>query len=803
MKFCTLRGIGVFVFGVLGSGFACSGAMAEDVFFEITSTADSGPGTFRAAIESANADNSDNTIVIETNGTSFQRIELTSPLPTLTRDNTSIDGGKLTLNGVAVGGDANGLTVAGQNVAVTKLIFEQFSGNGLEILGDNCQVHSCSFGTETNGGARKNGILVNGAKGTTIGADFAGAECLFLGNVGNGIEITGDDATDTLIQNCGFSIFPDNIGLLRNGGSGIFINNAGGVTIHDCTISGNEAHGIQILGLFGNLQARDITITGNRIGVDYLGQYRPNFHNNLNGISASNVDGLLAIGSTETGGGNIITANGRDGIFLQNVTPGPGGEPVIVNNTIGTDVTGTNPAGNGRNGITAIGQGIRIGGPGMNEGNLIGNHLGQGEAGILISTATTNTVTVQGNVIGESADGSVTLPNENGILIANAHDNRIGGLGLGEGNRMVQNLTHIRITGAAAGNTMRGNVLASPILNQVEIEPGAQDNIQPPVAYPVAVDVFSKPTAVAGFAEPNATVDIHAVTGEFELIETVTAGAGGGFTSTVDLSAFPFSQSYTAAATNANGSTSDFANSAKTVSGIVGVTRTVTPAEYSADDTVDVTLSWETFGFGTLTSLIFLEVFPDNDWDYAGPVDFMSGISEDWFVSEYINGVTTLTIARQGTPAKTGSITYRVSIGAAASGDGPVQFSGFADYSDGGNTKSTPMVFTEVPESFASMCAPGETHTADQNRDKMIDLGELLRVVQLFNTGSYGCDVSSEDGYAPGSVDQSCCLHESDYGANWLIDYRELLRLIQFYNSNGYAACPLGGTEDGFCPTAP
>ncbi|HPO14894.1 MAG TPA: hypothetical protein PLI09_15740, partial [Candidatus Hydrogenedentes bacterium] len=91
--------------------------------------------------------------------------------------------------------------------------------------------------------------------------------------------------------------------------------------------------------------------------------------------------------------------------------------------------------------------------------------------------------------------------------------------------------------------------------------------------------------------------------------------------------------------------------------------------------------------------------------------------------------------------------------------------------------------------------------TADQDRDHKIDLSELLRVIQLYNSNGFHCEAGSEDGYAPGPGDQSCLPHDSDYNPNdWQIGLTELLRIIQFYNSNGYHYCPEEGSEDGYCP---
>ncbi len=89
--------------------------------------------------------------------------------------------------------------------------------------------------------------------------------------------------------------------------------------------------------------------------------------------------------------------------------------------------------------------------------------------------------------------------------------------------------------------------------------------------------------------------------------------------------------------------------------------------------------------------------------------------------------------------------------------------------------------------------------TADQNKDGIISLSELLRVIQFFNSDGFHCDAGTEDGYAPGTGDAGCTPHSSDYSPqDWHIGLSELLRLIQFYNSGGYHYCT--GSEDNFCP---
>ena len=92
-------------------------------------------------------------------------------------------------------------------------------------------------------------------------------------------------------------------------------------------------------------------------------------------------------------------------------------------------------------------------------------------------------------------------------------------------------------------------------------------------------------------------------------------------------------------------------------------------------------------------------------------------------------------------------------------------------------------------------------HSADYNADWRINMSELLRVVQFYNIGSFHCDATTEDGFAPGPGDQSCTPHNDDYNpSNWAISLNELLRIIQFYNAPGgnYHYSP--GTEDNYAP---
>lgn len=103
-------------------------------------------------------------------------------------------------------------------------------------------------------------------------------------------------------------------------------------------------------------------------------------------------------------------------------------------------------------------------------------------------------------------------------------------------------------------------------------------------------------------------------------------------------------------------------------------------------------------------------------------------------------------------------------------------------------------IFPYVPEGYLR---------TDKNHDGVLDLSELLRVIQFYNSGALQCDAlaASEDGYLPGSGNNDLCApYSADYNPqDWVISLSELLRCIQFYNAGGYTYCPASGTEDGYC----
>jgi formylglycine-generating enzyme required for sulfatase activity len=98
---------------------------------------------------------------------------------------------------------------------------------------------------------------------------------------------------------------------------------------------------------------------------------------------------------------------------------------------------------------------------------------------------------------------------------------------------------------------------------------------------------------------------------------------------------------------------------------------------------------------------------------------------------------------------------------------------------------------------------PTQSHSGDWNGqpDGRFDLTELLRIIQLYNAGSFCCNSGTEDGYAPGDCKGEVCeRHDADYAdPPWVVSLSELLRAVQLFNLGSFETCPEGESEDGFC----
>jgi hypothetical protein len=112
-----------------------------------------------------------------------------------------------------------------------------------------------------------------------------------------------------------------------------------------------------------------------------------------------------------------------------------------------------------------------------------------------------------------------------------------------------------------------------------------------------------------------------------------------------------------------------------------------------------------------------------------------------------------------------------------------------------------------------------QRHSADVDRDGRVSLAELTRVIELYNartgpvrTGAYAAAANSEDGFAPAAATPTppAVFHTADFRLvngrrDGRIDLQELMRVIELYNTRSStvrtgAYHPRGDTEDGFVP---
>lgn len=293
-------------------------------------------------------------------------------------------------------------------------------GNGLVVDdSDSTIIYANFFGlgadNRTPVGNRLNGVLIKGnSDGTRFGLNIP------LGNVAsanglNGVEVR-DTASRTLLMNTfgGIAAFNPSA-QVGNQGNGILITTNGGgkyfgssefsTIILTSQLSGNHLNGVEISG-----NAAAVQVSQSVIGMQTNGATaQPNLKN---GIEISGRASNIALGGFEPsvlGGSefpegeepffeaaNLISGNRWNGISISqhvsNVT--------IINSFIGTDISGSNPAGNGRNGIYIVGSsGNQIGSPlnGPTPGNGV-THLDRNiiafnaHDGVQVNRATGNSI---------------------------------------------------------------------------------------------------------------------------------------------------------------------------------------------------------------------------------------------------------------------------------------------------------------------------------------------------------------------------------------------------------------------------
>ena len=334
-----------------------------------------------------------------------------------------------------------------------------------------------------------------------------------------------------------------------------------GVRIYGAAASGNVIEGNYI----GTNAAGTAAVANASQGV-YL-YNAPN--NTIGGITA---------GARNVISGNSANPNPTSGIYIAGSTASGN---VIEGNYIGTDATGTAAVAN-RSGVRVESPNNTIGGTTAGTRNVISGNW----AGVLILGSTASGNVIEGNYIGTDATGTVAVANGDGVQIESASNNTIGGTAAGAANVISGNTSWgIGVGDAAAiGNAMRGNSIYSNgglgiDLNCDGVTPNhvgsatGPNNLQ---NFPVLSDVVvGTQTKVGGSLNslPNATytLDFYANAaadpsgygqGQRYLGSTsVTTDAAGNATFSVTLpSATASGEWISVTATDAGGNTSEFSS---------------------------------------------------------------------------------------------------------------------------------------------------------------------------------------------------------------------------------------------------
>ena len=330
---------------------ACRPAFAAT--FVVQSLADSGPGTLRQAISTANTNTGLDTITFNIVGAPPPfTILLFQTLPAIT-DPVVIDGttqpgfaGRPIIEVRASGqiGAGPGLHILAGGSTVRGLVINQFPGGGVMIEGAGGNLIAGNFiGTDlsgTNGlgnSAGAGNVIINNSSDNVIGGTTAATRNLISGNAFAGVQISGDASVSNRIRGNFIGTDLTGTNVIANPGIGVFIKDAistqvGGSGSARNIICGNAFAGVFLMGGIGNM------IQGNLIGTDASGSRALG---NGRGIYLQNFTGNSLIGGLTAGLGNVIAFNGG-GVLLES-TAGTGnailGNSIFMNDTIGQQGT--------------------------------------------------------------------------------------------------------------------------------------------------------------------------------------------------------------------------------------------------------------------------------------------------------------------------------------------------------------------------------------------------------------------------------------------------------------------------------
>ena len=326
---------------------------------------DTGPGSLRNALTSANLNPGIDTIEFDLQGQGPHIIYPSFTLPFISDpvilDGYSQEGAvpadmdtpallQVQIHGGNAGPDAHGIVILSGGSIVRGLCISGFAGYGLIIdqEGDNL-IEGNFIGTTMDGStesANGRGIGIGYTEGNTVGGLVPSARNIISGNTHEGLAIYGDE-----------NLVIGNIIGLNPAGTQSIGNGTGIIVADNNTIGGNETGASNIIS--GN-NGDGIALFGhdNSIVNNYIGDPSPEFTNLGNGGTGIRVGGISTVNASAYGFGRII---GEQALHEEFKAP-----PIPVRNELRKNII----AGNGE-------LGIDIDPPGVNE-----NDAGDGDDGV-------------------------------------------------------------------------------------------------------------------------------------------------------------------------------------------------------------------------------------------------------------------------------------------------------------------------------------------------------------------------------------------------------------------------------------
>lgn len=310
-----------------------SDARAAD--FIVTKTADSGAGSLRQAITSANQTPGPDTIKFNIPGSGIQIIALQSALPLIT-EQAIIDGYTqpgsaantlsvgtnavilIQLDGAAAGQSAYGFSISADGCIIKGLSITRFDSNGIGMFASDNKIISGNFiGVDALGRAEANGVS--------------------FGNNSSGVQVAG--GTNNLV-----------------GGTTPAARNI---------ISNNSSAAISV-----GSSATATRIEGNLIGTNAAATAV--LHNGTYAIVVNSPN--TTVGGAASGAGNVISSNNECIRTIENNS----NSATVQGNFIGTDPTGTRDLGCNGNGVSIAADNAIVGGEQASARNVIAFNKGVG-----------------------------------------------------------------------------------------------------------------------------------------------------------------------------------------------------------------------------------------------------------------------------------------------------------------------------------------------------------------------------------------------------------------------------------------